>query len=136
MCIRQIVCMQVVTPAAMSTVHASSSVLHRVPSSITSAASGNQSLLHCRIKHVPLVCKRWSTLAADPSTWPHVQFSAGLKRQDGEVSANSLASLRWLQRHSGGIEDLVLQVSWLGTTGAVNCSMLVISDGIKIDIYV
>lgn len=66
---------------------------------------------HDRIANVPLVCKRWSALVADPSTWPCIHFSAGLALHDGEMSANSLASLRWLQRHSGGVEELVLQPS-------------------------
>lgn len=67
-------------------------------------------LCACRLRHVPLVNRRFSELCRDPEAWPelhvlHRHFSA----DDPELpsAARWRSFLRWLTVRAAGLESLV-----------------------------
>jgi hypothetical protein len=61
----------------------------------------------CRMRALPLVCRRWHKIMADASMWPVVD----VEPRDDHDSPDADNMAVWLQRRSPGMRELTLRVS-------------------------
>ena len=73
----------------------------------------------CRMRHVPLVCRRFAEACRDPSAWPelHIPEPAWVEEQRWQ------GFLRWLPARAPGLQTLVSDRDWVRPFPSVACEL-------------